>query len=87
MENRTISFPYASFEQGQQDAWKKIGGAAEAFRFMSNGYKQTFWRKGSNEKRQDRIKAALKFMQEHEKKQGGTKAERQLGRKSDDATT
>lgn len=74
----SITFPYASFEQGQADGWKKIGGPGETFRLAANGYKQAYWRKGANEKRQDRVKEAMRLLEEHEKKVGGAKAERQL---------
>lgn len=77
--NSSITFPYASYEQGQQDSWKKVGGPAEAFRFMVNGYKQTIWRKSSNERRQDEVKLAMKLYKEHKAKHG-EKADKQLGR-------
>lgn len=75
----TINFPYESMDQAIQDGFKKLDGKEGAFRFMKNGYKGTIWRKGSNERRQDRIKAALEFVKEHEKKTG-KKEDRQLGR-------
>jgi hypothetical protein len=76
----SISFPYANFEQAQQDNFEKIGGRAEAYRYMVNGYKGSIWRKSANEKHQDKVKRALELLKEHDKKVGGTKAERQLGR-------
>jgi hypothetical protein len=74
-----ITFPYASFEQGHKDGFAKIGGLAEAYRFMVNGYKGGIWRKSANEKRQDKVKEALTFLAKYEEKHG-TKADRQLGR-------
>ena len=76
----SITFPYATFEQASADNFAKIDGKAEAYRLMSNGFKQEYWRKGANEKRQDRVKKAMALLKKHEEAQGGTKAERQLGR-------
>ena len=75
----SISFPYASFDQAEKDGFSKIGGKAEAYRFMVNGFKGGLWRKSANERRQDRVKAAMKLLEEHERK-NGSKADRQLGR-------
>jgi hypothetical protein len=76
----SITFPYANFDQALQDQFKKLGGKDEAFRYMSNGYKQNLWRKDSNERRQDRVKQAMELLKRHEASVG-TKAERQLDRK------
>lgn len=82
----SITFPYASFEQGQQDNWRKIDGPAEAFRLMVNGYKQGYWRKGYNDKKleqQKKDKVRLQLLEAkvaEMEKERGTKAERQLGR-------
>lgn len=73
----TITFPYASMQQAIEDRFAKLGGAAEAFRFLSNGYKQTLWRKDSMDRRQDKVKKALKLLAEHEAKEGKN---RQAGR-------
>jgi len=73
-----IVFPYSSFEQALKDNFEKIGGRDGAYAAMSNGYKQAYWRKGSNERRQDKQKRAMAFYDEHQKKQGGDKADRQL---------
>lgn len=67
-QNGSVTFPYSSFDAAVQDKFAKLGGPAEAFRYMSNGFKQEYWRKGANEKRQDKIKAALKFVEDYAKK-------------------
>jgi len=73
-----VTFPYASFEQGHADGWKKLGGTAEAYRFIVNGYKGTIWRKQSNSKRQDMTKEAIRLYKAHLAKSGGDRADRQI---------
>jgi hypothetical protein len=74
----SITFPYASFEQALTDNFSKIGGREGAFSLMSNGFKQGIWRKGANEKRQDKIKTAVAYYDASLKKKGGDLADRQL---------
>lgn len=59
--NGSVSFPYATMEEAEKDNFKKLEtsdrtGKQELFRLAVNGYKQNFWRKGSNERRQEEIK-------------------------------
>jgi hypothetical protein len=63
-----VVFPYSTFEAAAADKFAKLGGVEEAFRFLVNGYKTTFWRKGSTERRQDKIKRALELMKKYEAK-------------------
>ena len=78
----TVTFPYATMDQALQDDFAKIGGRQGAFSLMSNGFKQGYWRKLSNEKQQDKIKKALKLYVEYQKKQGGDVADLRLARAS-----
>jgi len=71
MDN-TIAFPYASFEQGSKDAFKKIGGPEGAFTLMARGHKATAWRKSANKSRREREKRAMALLREHEAKQAKT---------------
>lgn len=73
-----VSFPYATLDAAIQDKYAKIGGPLEAFRILSNGFKQEFWRKKAGEKHKDEVKLALKLYREGQLKAGGDKADRQL---------
>jgi hypothetical protein len=44
-EEGKVAFPYATLAEATKDKFAKIGGPAEAFRFLVKGYKSILWRK------------------------------------------
>lgn len=58
MAENKVEFPYSDFDAGLADDFVKIGGRAEAFRYMAKGFKEIRWRRRTERSRVIRELAA-----------------------------
>jgi hypothetical protein len=57
MEKGKVVFPYPDIETASKDGFKKLGGPAEAFRYMRKGYQELMWRARWEARMKERQKA------------------------------